>query len=101
MSHERAALSPTRAIAELEGSETAAMDGGHAQASTLFFPSCTRIGTGKGMPERLRCCRAGQTESVLPVIKFSFCEQNGTVPCSPEQACSMTSPAPLPSCKGS
>ena len=39
-----------------EGSETAVMGGWHAQqASALFFPFCKRIGTGKGMPERLRC----------------------------------------------
>jgi len=32
------------------------MGGWHAQqASALFFPFCKRIGTGKGMPERLRC----------------------------------------------
>ena len=47
------------------------------------------------------CSRPGQTESVLSATRFSFCEQNGTIPCSLEQACSMTNPAPLPSCKGS
>ena len=86
-----------------EGSETAVKSSGHAQqASALFFPFCKRIGTGKGMPERLRCAPdLGKPESVLSAPRLSFCEQNGTIPCSPEQACSMTNPAPLPSCKGS
>jgi hypothetical protein len=36
----------------------------------------------------------------LLIKGISFCEQNGTIPCSLEQVCSMTNLAPLPACRG-